>query len=365
MESPSGPAGRGLIWPERVAISGAARQTRVHGHNRKWPNQIESHGVTGTGTFLYLSEETLHGLGVTAGEAVEAIEHLIRGHAQSKVWYAPKAVVEPDARYMMATLAAADEPPFLAVKALVLNPGNAERGLKQINALVTLLDSETGLPVAVIDGNWVTAVRTAGLSAVAAKRLANPNSAIAAFIGCGVQAHSHLEAFAALFPLREVRAFGRGRPNIDSLCKSADDLGLSAIASNSAREAVTDADLVISAVTQSARLEPFLDAGWLKPGAFAAITDFAAPWIIDSLALFERIIIDDLEQEASMPSPLVKADLVAGDLSGLVLGDVAGRRTGAERTAFIFRAHPLGDLALAGLAYQKACAKSLGTSIKD
>jgi ornithine cyclodeaminase/alanine dehydrogenase len=113
----------------------------------------------------------------------------------------------------------------------------------------------------------------------------------------------------------------------------------------------------------SAELEPFVDAGWLKPGAFAAITDFAVPWKPDSIAKFERIIIDDLEQEASMESPLVKPGLVAGDLSGLVLGKVAGRGNDAERTAFIFRAHPLGDLALAALAYQKAVEQSEGTPI--
>lgn len=319
--------------------------------------------MTETGDFLYLTEETLEGLGITTEEAVAAIERLIEGHAQAKVWYAPKAVVQPDARYMMATLAAADDPPVLAVKALLLNPRNTARGLKQINALVTLLDSNTGLPLAVIDGNWVTAVRTAALSAVAAKRLAMPNSTVAAFIGCGVQAESHLKAFAALFPLRELRAFGRGRANIDALCKTGQDLGLTSIASPTARDAVEGADIVISTVTLAADIEPFVDASWLKPGAFAAITDFLVPWVPDSIGRFERIIIDDEEQEASMESPLVEPDLVAGDLSGLVLGQVAGRGDDAERTAFIFRAHPLGDLALAALAYQKAVKQSLGTPI--
>ncbi len=65
-----------------------------------------------------------------------------------------------------------------------------------------------------------------------------------------------------------------------------------------------------------------------------------------------------------MPSPLVNADLVTGDLSGLVLGDIAGRRADDERNAFIFRAHPLGDLALAALAFEKAREKSHGIRIE-
>ncbi|MCH9639391.1 MAG: ornithine cyclodeaminase family protein, partial [Betaproteobacteria bacterium] len=171
----------------------------------------------------YLSQDSLEQLQLTTQAVVKSIEHLIHGRAQEKVWNAPKAVITPpDGRYMMATLAAADDPPFLAVKSLLLNPENPGRGLKSINSLVTLLDSDTGLPLAILDGNWVTAIRTAGLSAVAAKRLARPEASIAAFIGCGVQAHSHLQALAELFPLQEIRALGRGTANRDAFCNYAE-----------------------------------------------------------------------------------------------------------------------------------------------
>jgi ornithine cyclodeaminase/alanine dehydrogenase-like protein (mu-crystallin family) len=253
---------------------------------------------------------------------------------------------------MMAALCAADDPPFLAVKSAILNPRNRERGLPDINAVVTLLDSTTGLPVAIIDGNWVTAVRTAGLSAVAAKRLARRESSIAAFIGCGVQARAHLHAFSALFPLKEIRAFGRGTANRDGLCQMATKLGLSAVASPTAREALSGADLVITSVTFSPQLVPFLDARWVQSGAFAAVTDLAAPWLSEGMSAFNRIVIDDLEQEAQMPKPLVSRELVAGDLTGLVNGAIAGRRSDDETTAFVFRGLGLGDLAVAALAYQ-------------
>jgi ornithine cyclodeaminase/alanine dehydrogenase-like protein (mu-crystallin family) len=128
----------------------------------------------------------------------------------------------------------------MAVKSAILNPRTRARGLPDINAGVTLLDSDTGVPLAIIDGNWITAVRTAGLSAVAAKRLARRESSAPAFIGCGVQAHSHLPAFSVLFPLKEIRAFGRGAANRGALCEAAaNKLGLSAVASNTAREAVS------------------------------------------------------------------------------------------------------------------------------
>lgn len=313
---------------------------------------------------LYLSHKTLESLALTTEDAIESIEHLLRGRKQSQVWNAPKVVITPpDGRYMMATLSVADDPPFLAVKSLILNPRNRERGLPDINSLVTLLDSDTGLPLAVMDGNWITAVRTAGLSAVAARRLARPDASIAAFIGCGIQAHSHLQAFSALFPLKEIRAFGRGSVNREALCQAAGELGLSAVASRSAQEAVSDADLVISTVTLSPGLVPFLDARWLKPGVFVTAVDLAVSWLKDSLPAFERIFIDDLEQEAQMPAPLVDPELVNGDLAGLVNGDIAGRCSDDEKVAFIFRGLALGDLAIAALAYQRARQAIKGSGI--
>ncbi|MCL4297205.1 MAG: ornithine cyclodeaminase family protein [Anaerolineae bacterium] len=310
----------------------------------------------------YLSQTTLQGLALTPDEVVESIERLIRGRSQARAWNAPKAVIQPpDGRYMMATLSAADDPPFLAMKSLIFNPRNRERGLPDINAVVILLDSDTGIPLAVMDGNWVTAVRTAGLSAVAAKRLARPDASVAAFIGCGVQAQSHLQAFAALFPLQEIRAFGRGSANRDALCQAAEKLGLAAVASETAREAVQDADLVITSVTFSPQLAPFLDARWLQPGAFATMTDQAASWVADGMPAFNRIIIDDLEQEAQMPEPLVDPALVAGDLTGLVNGDIPGRRSAEEKSAFVFRGLALGDLAVAALAYQRALQSGQGS----
>jgi len=315
--------------------------------------------------FIYLSEEALSELHVTTAEAVEGIEHMIRGLARSEVWTTPKSgFIVPDGRYMMSTLAAADDPPVLAVKSLVLNPRNPEHGLPQINGTVTLLDSRTGLPLAVVDGNWVTAVRTAALSAVAAKRMARPDSSVAAFIGCGIQANSHLKAFSDLYPLAEVRAFGRGSANRDALCATAERMGFTTVASASGQEAIEGADLIVTSVTLSMDSQPFLDAAGLKPGAFAAVTDFAAPWIAASMPALDRIIVDDIEQESSTPYPMVDPKLIRGDLKGLINGETPGRESDQEINAFIFRGLSIGDLALADVAHRKAREASAGSAIR-
>jgi len=303
----------------------------------------------------FLSHAVLERLQLSTTEVVASIEQLIHERGNEKVWNAPKSVITPpDGRYMMATIAAADNPPVLAVKTLLLNPKNTMRGLKSIYAMVTLMDSETGIPLAILDGGWVTALRTAGLSAVAAKRMANLDSSVAAFIGCGVQAQSHLKAVADLFPLKEIHAFGRGIQNRDALCRSAEGLGLAAIASRTAQDAVQNADLIVTSVTISPELKPFLDAQWLKAGAFVTMTDLAAPWFPQSMSRFDRIIIDDQEQEAAMLKPLVRSELVSGDLTDLVNGLIAGRVSAIERNAFVFRGLALGDLAISALAYEHA-----------
>jgi ornithine cyclodeaminase/alanine dehydrogenase-like protein (mu-crystallin family) len=304
-------------------------------------------------TLPYLSRGELESMSISTDEVVSTIEHLIKATVESRAWNAPKVVITPpDGRYMMATLSASDDPPFLAVKSLVLNAKNRDKGLSEINSLVTLLDSDTGLPLAVIDGNWVTAIRTAGLSAVAAKHLARPESSVIAFVGCGIQAASHLQAFSDLFPLEEVRAFNRGRENRDAFCRAAESKGLVARSCDRIEEAISGADLIVTTVSLSQAVEPFIDAAWVKPGAFASVVDLGIPWIDDSMAVFDRIIIDDLAQESQMEKPLVDLSLVKGDLTGLVTGAVDGRIASDERTAFVFRGFALGDLALATLAFQ-------------
>src|SRR5262245_6810836 len=310
-------------------------------------------------TLPYLTEAFLSQLSISTSDMVGEIERQIIGQRRGEVWCAPKAAVWPgDGRFIMATLGIASEPRIVATKALVLNPRNAERGLPTINSLITLLDGETGLPIAAVDGNWVTAKRTAGLSAVAAKRLARANSATVAFIGCGVQARGHLEVLSDLFPLREIRAFGRGSRNRDALCQLARSRGMTALPCDAARDAVDGADMVVTTLTLVPEPVPFLDARWLKAGSFTTMTDLALPWLPETMSSFDRIIIDDLEQEAKMSKPMVKSNLVAGDLTALVCGDVPGRQSASERTTFAFRGLAVGDLAVAGLAYVRA--KSIG-----
>ena len=99
----------------------------------------------------------------------------------------------------------------LTAKTVSVFPGNRERGLPVVPALVTVLDPETGLPTALLDGTSLTALRTGAAAGLSARLLARPEARIGALIGCGQQAVTQLAAMTAACSLDEVRVFARSR----------------------------------------------------------------------------------------------------------------------------------------------------------
>ena len=121
-------------------------------------------------------------------------------------------------------------------------------------------------------------------------------------------------------------------------------------------------DIIVTSVTLDYSIAPFLDAGLMKPGAFAAITDLCIPWQPESLATFRTIVVDDLEQERASEKPMVDPKAIAGDLTDLVAGRVVDTPRPA---AFAFRGIALGDYAAAVLALARAEANGAGKSVSD
>ncbi|MGM0583770.1 MAG: ornithine cyclodeaminase family protein [Pseudomonadota bacterium] len=310
---------------------------------------------------LYLTRAELEGLGLSAADMTGMLARLLRGRVSGETVNTPKrAINRPDGRLFMAMLSCAEDPPYMAIKSLGLSPSNADAGMPSIGALVCLHDSRTGHPLAVMDADWITGVRTAALSALAAQSLARSDSASIALIGTGVQGQCHLQLFSELFPLREVRLLGRGRPNLDRLGAQARELGLSVTETQDPREATEGADIVVTSVTPTPELPRFMDPAWLAPGAFATMVELARAWQVERLDGRARVFVDDREQEAQMEDPLLPYELIEGDLVDLATGKLDGRRDAQEVTAFAFRGLALGDLALGALCYERALEAGIG-----
>lgn len=313
--------------------------------------------------FLYLPDTALEKLGITPAEVADAVEAAIRDKAEGRLFDSPKAAILPgESRYMMSTLAVGNGEDLTVLKTVTVSPDNPSRDLPAINGAILALDARTGLLRALLGANWVTAVRTAALSAVAARRLANPHSKSVAFVGCGTQADSHLDAFADMFPLEKVYAIGRGRKNVDRLCAKARAMGLAAEAPDGPEAALREADLVVTSVTLDYSIEPFLDARWLKPGAFAAITDLGIPWYDEGLAALDSVVIDDRVQEEAMEKKLIAPEQVDADLTELVGGAPLAFDPG-KTAALLFRGIAVGDYAAAALAVRRAEAQGAGQRI--
>lgn len=289
-----------------------------------------------------LDDAALRALNIGPTQVVDAIRGAVQEISAGDLSVTPKSVLQPgDGRYMMATLATGR---VTVVKAVSVCPDNPGRGLPSITGSIMVLDAQTGECLAVMDAEWVTAVRTAGLSALAAQTLASPAAETIGFVGCGVQARSHLELFAELFPLTRVLCHGRGAANIDRLCAMARDMGLEAEACERPEALLEQSDIVVSSITITYTGDPFLDAGRLKPGALAIVTDAAKPWHRGSFDAFGAVVVDDRAQELSMPDPVVAAERITGDLTDLVGGRIV---PDAAPRAFMFRGIAAGDYALA------------------
>ncbi|XP_051001105.1 ketimine reductase mu-crystallin [Acomys russatus] len=128
-------------------------------------------------------------------------------------------------------------------------------------ASVLLFEPSNGSLLAVMDGNVITAKRTAAVSAIATKFLKPPGSDVLCILGAGVQAYSHYEIFTEQFPFKEVRIWNRTRENAE---KFASTVQGDVRVCSSVQEAVTGADVII---TVTMATEPILFGEWVKPGA--------------------------------------------------------------------------------------------------
>jgi ornithine cyclodeaminase/alanine dehydrogenase-like protein (mu-crystallin family) len=152
-----------------------------------------------------------------------------------------------------------------SVKLVTVTPANASRGLPTIHALVAWFDADTGRPLALIDGETLTAMRTGAASGVATRLLARTDASTLAIIGAGGQAEWQLRAVLAARPIRRALVYARDPAAREAFARRmAEVTGIEVVAAGTAEEAVGGAEVICCATTSS---EPVFDAAWLGPGA--------------------------------------------------------------------------------------------------
>ena len=308
----------------------------------------------------YLSRRDVERLAISATEIADRLETLLVAERAGDAWEAPKASIAPgDGRLSLALLGAASEPSLSVLKTLGLSPRNAARGLPHIGGVIVVHDGESGMPVAILDAEHITAVRTAAISLVAARRLARADSRAIGFIGCGVQAASHLDGLASELPIERIVGFSRRRESAEALCARAEAAGLAGRVAEDAGDAIAGVDIVVSSIPDQPGFQPFLDAGRLHAGTFAIGVDLGRSWIPATLVAFDRVAVDDLRRHAA--SPIVTAAPVDADLHSLIAEPRRTDRT--ARTAFMFRGVGLGDLAASSICLERARERGAGAML--
>ena len=259
----------------------------------------------------------------------------------------------------------------LGAKIVTIYPDNpAKYDLPTVLGVIILLDMKTGAPVAMMDGGFLTAMRTGSVSGIATRYMANPAAKIGAIIGSGVQAKTQVWAMCEAHKFDKILVFSIDPPEkIDAFC---DEMhakhGITFERAASGEAAAREAD-VLTLATSAA--EPIIDYDWLKKGCHINGIGSHAPHMreLDEKTVCNARIIADQKEACLAESgdfiiPMNEGkwneSMIAGDLGAVVTGEVKGRTSPDEITLFKSNGLAIQDMSTAWAVYTKAKEMGVG-----
>jgi alanine dehydrogenase len=319
---------------------------------------------------ILLNQSQISGL-LTMREVIESVETAYKVHAERKVQMPAKKYLfykkfKGDLRIMPCFIRGMDES---GVKNVNVHPDNPRKfGLPTVMAMIELVDPQTGFPISVMDGTWITNMRTGAAAGVATKYLARDNSEILGLVGAGVQATTGLEAINEVMDIKEVRVSCRTCQTRENFAKEASEkYGIEVKAVDTIKEAVKGADVLLT--TTPAR-ESVVKSKWVDDGTHINAMGADAPGKqeLDSHVLQKaKIIIDCWEQashsgEINIPvhEGLVRRSDIQGKIGDVITGSVPGRTSDDEITVFDSTGLAVQDIVTAWNVYEKALKQGIG-----
>jgi len=226
-------------------------------------------------------------------------------------------------------------------------------------AVITLFDSETGTPIAFMDGEYITAMRTAAGAILSIKMLARKNIKTIAIIGAGVLGNAHLKMIGTLSGIEKIWIASKDISKARALSARASN----AEAADSVQQAVSNADVVCLCTSS---LEPVIKTEWLKAGTHISSVGYRPPGGELPRDVVENSHVFVESKVAFSPPPVGSAELQGLDIEfGTELGEVLlnqkeGRRNDQETTIYKSMGHAMEDLVAANLVYEKAIEQGVG-----
>ena len=315
---------------------------------------------------LYLSQAEVVSVGVSMAEIIELLETAFLEKGKGKVEMPPKPGIHPGDgdNFIHAMPAYIPALNSAGIKWVSGFPENFKRNLPYITGLLILNDHETGLPIAVMDCVWITAMRTAAATAVAARRLARPESSNLGVLGCGVQGRTNTEALNVLFPLERVMAYDvdpkAARSYADEISSR---FNLDVTVADTPKDALTGCHMVVTAGPILKTPHATIQAGWMDEGAFASLVDFDSYWHPAAMKETSKFCTDDVPQLLHYKEVGYFQDIppIHADLGELVLGEKPGRENPTERNMTCNLGLAMDDMAVAPTIYKQALEKGIGT----
>lgn len=291
----------------------------------------------------------------------EALRRAFRDGADAPVRHAHALGTAGDAPDGTLLLMPAWSARATGVKLVTVMPGNGARGLPAVHAQYMLFDRATGAPLAVIDGEALTARRTAAASALASSFLSRPDSARLLMVGAGALAPHVIEAHCAVRPIREVAIWNRTPARAAALAGRLARPGLAVAHAADLDAAVAAADIVSCATLSTA---PLVRGALLRPGTHLDLIGGFRPDMREAddeavarAALWVDTRAGALAEAGDLLQPIaagaIRPDSVLGELADLCRGAAAGRRSPDEITLFKSVGTALEDLAAALVVFER------------
>ena len=296
---------------------------------------------------LVLSKEDIQNC-FTMKEAIEADKEALRLYTEGKTQVPLRVnlnLEEQNGQSLFMPAYSGGEEPSLGVKIVSVYPDNYKKGLPNLPATMIVLNPETGVVDAIVDGTYLTQLRTGAVQGAATDMLANKEVEIGALIGTGGQAESQLEAMLTVREFNQVNVYDRDIERAEVFCESVSKLypNVTFKATKTPKETVADAD-VITTVTTSKM--PTFDVVDVKKGAHVNGVGSYTPVMkeipAELIKVADSIIFDTTEgvmaEAGDFIDPIkdgvVTEQAYTGELGQLVLGQVKGRQAEEDITIF-------------------------------
>ncbi len=324
------------------------------------------------GTILFFSGSDIHAL-LTMEECIEAMREAFGALSQGKAVMPPRMRLNMEADNANALFMPVYLPESrrVGVKTVTNNIDNMSKNLPIVHAMMMVFDSATGVPLAVMNGEVITAMRTGAVSGLATSLLARKDARIAAIIGTGTQGETQLEAVCAARPITKAYVFDL---NADKARSFAENMGkklqIEVLVAESPA-VLAEADVICTATPSTTPV--FVDRHLKKGVHINGVGSYKADLleIPAETTARSKVVVDRLESCLTEAGDLVQAiergvitkDHIHGELGDVVTGKIASRENDEEITFFKSTGVAVQDLVCADLVITRGKDKKLGTTL--